>query len=212
MRKIAERTRLRAPTSTQCRPGDGGNVSRLMAGRIPARDLRRTCGGSHPLAVKTQRLTLWNHHLSEEIGNGRPGIPPGGPAADPPRECSYEPLCDDLPIPEPMFGQPGPRGRSVPRGVLPRPDSAWFRLTHSATAGILPAHVGFPRIFAPGSVIAPVACPIWRPRVGAPSFQFPFRFVWGGPHPPLVSSRSSVLGGQVPRRRRRAVSSLRRTR
>ena len=29
---------------------------------------------------------------------------PGAQAADPPREWSYEPLFDDLPIPDPIFG------------------------------------------------------------------------------------------------------------
>jgi hypothetical protein len=51
-----------------------------------------------------------------------PPDPPDAPAADQPHEWSYEPLFDDLPIPDPVLAELGPRGQSVPPGRSLPPD------------------------------------------------------------------------------------------
>ena len=55
-----------------------------------------------------------------------PPDPPKDLAAEPPREWSYEPIFEDLPLPDPLHGEPGPRGRFVRpgHGSLPGPRSS----------------------------------------------------------------------------------------
>ena len=94
-------------------------VAALEAWRSWARLIRRVyvmdplvcprCGGTMKVLTVIERpanirqiLDHWG--LPSEAANLRaPPDPPGGQAADPPREWSYEPLFDDLPIPDPML-------------------------------------------------------------------------------------------------------------
>jgi hypothetical protein len=68
------------------------------------------CGGTMKVIAVIERQAVVRRilaHLGLPIrapGLRAPPDPAGGHAADPPREWSYEPCFDDLPIPDPLLG------------------------------------------------------------------------------------------------------------
>ncbi len=68
------------------------------------------CGGMLKSIVIIKGSAVFRRnldHLGLPTGTASfraPPHPPGGPTANPPRECSYEPFLDDLPVRHPTLG------------------------------------------------------------------------------------------------------------
>ena len=91
------------------------------------------CGGTMKIIAVIERLAVIRQilaHLglpSSAPSLGSPPDPVGGHAADPPRALSSETILADLPLPDPLLGSPGPRGRSVAAPPHAGPYSSVFR-------------------------------------------------------------------------------------